>query len=290
MRGRPFPIQTTWYSRRNGSREDTADAGERPGWAKFVSLPGNPTGDQCLGYETQPFELEGAFSDRTVGVLYVIAGFLPPGVLSLQQTIQIAHARGIPVVVDAAAQLPPPENLWRFTRDLGADVAVFSGGKDLHGPQASGLIVGKQSIIDAVRMNGYPNHSVGRPMKIGKENIVGALAAVEWYLSQDHDARLKDCERQVQHLAEVLAGCPGVVVRRAWPGEAGEPLPRALVELTAGESRLGRDALIAELRSGDPIIEVGRAPNGIYVNPATLGTGEMEYVARTLNTLLHASL
>ena len=60
----------------------------------------------------------------------------------LAETVEIAHAHGIPVVVDAAAQLPPTENLWRFTRELGADLAVFSGGKDLHGPQASGLLVG----------------------------------------------------------------------------------------------------------------------------------------------------
>lgn len=238
-----------------------------------------------LGYDTRPFELEGAITEKTVAVLYAVAGFLPQGTLSLEETVAIAHRHNLPVIVDAAAQLPPPESLWRFTRDLGADIAVFSGGKDLHGPQASGLVVGKQAIIDAVAVNGYPNHSIGRPMKIGKENIVGCLAAVEWYLSVDHEARLADCERQVHHLQETLQGIPGVRVERAWPGEAGEPLPRALVILT-GETRYDTPGLVSALRQGDPSIFVDGGPNGIYVNPATLAPGEMEIVAERVRRLL----
>lgn len=239
-----------------------------------------------LGYDTQPFEMEGAITDRTVAVLYVVAGFLPSGVLSLEETVEIAHRHGIPVMVDAAAQLPPPESLWHFTRDLGADIAVFSGGKDLHGPQASGLMVGKRAIIDLVAPNGYPNHSIGRPMKLGKENIIGLLAAVEWYLGLDHEARLADCEQQVRHLQETLAGLPGVSVLRSWPGEAGEPLPRAQVVLDPREACCTAKELIAQLRGGEPCIVVAAAPSGIYVNPATLSSGEMEIVARRMAEVL----
>lgn len=239
-----------------------------------------------LPRETMPYDLEGSISEQTLAVLYVVAGFDPAGALSLPETIAIAHRHGIPVIVDAAAQLPPATNLWHFTRDLGADVVVFSGGKDLHGPQAMGLVLGKRAIVEAVALNGYPNHSLGRPMKIGKEGIVGALAAVEWYLSMDHTARLEDCERQVRHVQERLARCAGVTVHRSWPGQAGEPLPRALVALEPGQAGLDRDGLMALLRVGDPIIEVDAAPNGIYVNPATLGPGEMELVAQRLVDLL----
>jgi D-glucosaminate-6-phosphate ammonia-lyase len=238
-----------------------------------------------LPISTQPYDLEGAITERTVAVLYVVAGYFPRGYLSLEQTVEIAHRHGIPVVVDAAAQLPPPENLWRFTKDIGADVAVFSGGKDLRGPQASGIVVGKKEIVEAAALNGYPNHSLGRPMKIGKENVVGALAALEWYLAQDHPARLADCERQVALVQSALAGARGVTVERSFPGEAGEPLPRALVRLGGG-ARLARDPLRRALRDGDPSIEVGVAPEGIYVNPATLQPGEMETVANRLAELL----
>ena len=81
----------------------------------------------------------------------------------------------MPFIVDAAAQLPPPENLWRFTQQ-GADLVLFSGGKGLQGPQSSGLIVGKKSLIEAIAFNGPPNPFIGRGMKVGKEELVGLLA------------------------------------------------------------------------------------------------------------------
>ena len=93
--------------------------------------------------QTFPWELEAAITDRTAAVLYIAGEHLSSGALSLPETIEIAHANGLPLIVDAAAQLPPPDNLWYFTRDLGADLAIFSGGKELRGPQASGLIVGR---------------------------------------------------------------------------------------------------------------------------------------------------
>src|SRR5258708_2544800 len=168
---------------------------------------------------TKPEDLERAITDKTVGVFYVVASWMRPGAMSLEQTIEVAHRHNLPVVVDAAAQIPPVSNLWHYTRDLGADVAAFSGGKNLQGPQATGLVVGKQWISDAVARNGYPSACIGRPMKTGKENIIGLLAAVERYLSLDHTAQRADWDRQVQLLHDHLSGLPGVTVEQAWPGE-----------------------------------------------------------------------
>lgn len=254
------------------------DQAVRTAGARFVEF-GSGTG-------TRREDLEGAITDRTAAVFYVVATWLPPGALSLAETVEIAHAHDLPVYVDAAAQLPPASNLWHFTRDLGADVAIFSGGKNLNGPQATGLVVGKKLIIDAVVWNGYPNHSIGRPMKIGKENMIGCLAAVEWYLSLDHEARRVEWEQQLRLLQETLAGSPGVSVELTWPGEAGESVPRGMVNLTSGQSRLDRDGLVAALRDGDPRIAVGVTANGICVYPATLQDGEMAIVAKRLAELL----
>ncbi|BCB92113.1 hypothetical protein Psuf_094260 [Phytohabitans suffuscus] len=98
--------------------------------------------------------------------------------LPLEQVVDLAHEAGVPVIVDAAAQLPPVENLWHYT-GLGADLALFSGGKGPRGPQASGLVLGRRDLVDACRAHACPNHALGRTMKTSKENVLGLVAAVE---------------------------------------------------------------------------------------------------------------
>lgn len=139
--------------------------------------------------ETQPWELDDAINERTAAVVYFAGSHLNRNTLPLPYVIERAHARGVPVIVDAAAQLPPVSNLWYFTRELGADVAIFSGGKGLAGPQNSGLVVGREAIIRAIRLNGPPYQRFGRAMKVAKETMIGLLAAVELYVSADHAAR-----------------------------------------------------------------------------------------------------
>src|SRR5579871_1150332 len=114
---------------------------------------------------TDPGDLERAFTAQTAAVVWFQGAMTGPGDLPLPVVIEMAQARGVPVIVDAAAQLPPVSNLWYFTQ-MGADLAIFSGGKDLRGPQSSGLIVGRRELIAACARNGNPNHSLGRPMKV----------------------------------------------------------------------------------------------------------------------------
>jgi L-seryl-tRNA(Ser) seleniumtransferase len=188
------------------------------------------------------------------------------------------------VIVDAAAQLPPVENLWNFTR-LGATCAIFSGGKDLRGPQASGLVVGKKWLIDAMRPNGNPNASLGRPMKVGKEEMAGLLAAVRRYLILDHGARQARDERVVTDWCQALNALPGVHAKRSFPNEAGQPLPRCEVRLT-DEARYKVDQLIQALWAGTPAIAVGIGERSFYLNPMTLDDDEVGHVQAHLIELL----
>jgi D-glucosaminate-6-phosphate ammonia-lyase len=230
--------------------------------------------------QTFGWELEAAVSERTAAVLYIAGAHLRRGALPLGEVVQIAHASGVPVVVDAAAQLPPPENLWHFTREVGADLAIFSGGKDLRGPQASGLIVGRADLIEACRVNGAPNQHFGRPMKVGKEELVGLLAAVELYLAQDHAARIAGYETIVQFWVESLSDLPGVAARRDFPNEAGQPTPRALVSLDPAVCGLTGAEMRQHLWEGEPRIAVAPAgQTGISMTPDTLEPGEEEMVA-----------
>jgi L-seryl-tRNA(Ser) seleniumtransferase len=196
----------------------------------------------------------------------------------------------VPVVVDAAAQLPPRDNLWRLTQ-MGADLVVFSGGKGLRGPQASGLVVGRDELIEAIRQNAAPHQRLGRPMKVGKEEMVGLLAAVEWYLAQDQLALSRQYEAMVQLFVVRFGGLPGLRASRDFPSEAGQPIPRALLRWDA--DRLGIDAATARqrLRDGSPGIEVALAgSDGIYVNPETLEPGEELIVADRLAEVLGATI
>jgi len=256
-------------------------------------------------------ELFEAIDERTACVTFFAGGHYSAGALALQKTVELAHAHGVPVVVDAAAQVPPVENLWQFsggpgprpwaealfrqglapkpsgeTELVGADLAIFSGGKGLCGPQGSGLIVGRADLITAVGRQGNPNALIGRPMKVGKEEICGLVAAVEWYLSLDYDALARQYEDQVRRVMDAVSGMTGVVTERVWPSEAGQPMPRALIRL-ASEAALTRDALQQALLAHEPPIEVSSAgQDGIYVNPQTLQSGEEEIIAAALRHAL----
>ena len=232
-------------------------------------------------------DLEAAYSDRTLYVLYLAGIKNEQGALPLEDVVRSAHARRVPVVVDAAAQIPPAENLWRFTRDLGADLAIFSGGKGLRGPQPTGLVLGRADIIEGIYPNAVPNARIGRPMKVGKEELGGILAAVEWYLAQDEPATLCRYEDVVRLFVEGLAGFPGVAAERDYPSEAGQPYPRCLVTVDSTTARVTRDDLMRALWEGEPRIAVAAAPEGgIWINPQTLAEGEERIVLRRLREIL----
>jgi L-seryl-tRNA(Ser) seleniumtransferase len=231
-------------------------------------------------------DLERAFSPRTAAFFWFQGAMSGPGDLPLPVVIEVAKARGVPVVVDAAAQLPPASNLWDFTR-MGADLAVFSGGKDLRGPQSSGLILGRRDLIVACALNGNPNHSIGRPMKVGKEEMAGLLAAVRRYVSLDHEARARYCEQTVAEWNAALNALPGVRARRDFPNEAGQPLPWSLVTIDPAAAGVGRDEVVARLEAGDPAIAVAPSgPNAIHLNPMTLEPGEERIVLERLTAAL----
>lgn len=258
---------------------------QRNGYDHAIRQVGARLVEIGMGRSTPAWELEAAISDQTAAVFYFGGAHFAEAAIPLREVVRIAHGHGVPVVVDAAAQIPPVSNLWHYTRDVGCDLTIFSGGKGLCGPQSSGLVLGRADLIAACAVNASPNHSIGRPMKVGKEELCGLLAAVEWSLNRDEPALIADYERQVAHVIEHLKGLPGVTARRSFPSEAGQPMPRALVELGPGAA-LDRDRLMAALRAGDPIIEVAGAPNGIYINPQTLRPGEIEEITAALVRLL----
>ena len=239
-----------------------------------------------MAHSTQRWELESAITPRTACVLYFAGANYAPGALPLADVVEIAHARNVPVLVDAAAQIPPIANLWHFTCELNADIAIFSGGKGLRGPQSSGLVLGRREIVEACHPNGSPNQSIGRPMKVGKEEMLGVLAAVKWSLDQDEEATLAGYEATVQRWLAGLSEVPDVIAERSFPSEAGQPHARAIIHLKPS-SAVSRDGLVAALWDQTPRIAVSKVgEDAIALNPQTLEPGEDQLVLDALLSLL----
>ncbi|MCY4061966.1 MAG: hypothetical protein OXG53_06340 [Chloroflexi bacterium] len=232
------------------------------------------TGFKVTEIESDPAALRAAINERSACVFWFARGTDSVEDISLEAAIAIAAERDIPLIVDAAAQLPPVSNLWRFT-EMGAALALFSGGKDLRGPQSSGLMLGRRDLIESIRPISNPNHGLGRPMKVGKEEMMGALAAVERYIKLDHAAREQYCEATVQLFCAALNPLPGVRAERAFPNEAGQPLPRCRVTIDQGVIGKSADDLVQAFLTQEPAIAV--APDSdasFYLNPMTLEPGE----------------
>jgi L-seryl-tRNA(Ser) seleniumtransferase len=209
--------------------------------------------------------------------------------LPLEQQIAVAKKHGIPLVVDAAAQLPPVENLWQLTA-MGADLVLFSGGKGLCGPQSSGLILGRQDLIDACAFNACPRGFIGRPMKVGKEEIIGLMTAVRLYIEQDHEELLLSYEERVARMVKELDGHAGISARRSFPSEAGQPHPRAEIILDVAVLGIPRDELLRQLYAGSPVIHLAPAGvSGIYVNPQTLQEGEEQVIVERMKEIITPS-
>ena len=245
-----------------------------------------------LANRTYPWHLEAAFTDQTAAIVHFPA-YSPPTDLPIGQAVELAHARGVPVIVDAAAEFPPFSILSHYW-NLGADLTIFSGGKGLRGPQSSGLILGRKDLVEACAMNSSPNHGVGRPMKVGKEEIAGLLTAVELWSNPEFERKMFDCwKRRAGSMIEILSRVPGVRARTgdSPPSSTGlavhpDGLPFTLVEWDAGRIANTAGQVMAELWKGDPSIIVAETPSGILLNPATLEAGEAEIVAERVAAVL----
>lgn len=231
--------------------------------------------------QTFPWELEAAISDQTAGVVFFAGRHLGHGSLEFGEVVEIAHRSNVPVIVDAAAQLPPRENLWQFT-ERGADLVVLSGGKELRGLQASGLILGRRELIDACALHASPHQRLTRPMKVGKKGVIGVLVAIETYLRQDEAEERARCKRIVDLWVHKLKATPGMNATRDFAETDGRPLPRAVVTLDPGFPLSGPD-LSAQMLVGDPSIAVAVAGSrAVYLNPELLRPGEEDVVLKVL--------
>lgn len=230
-------------------------------------------------------EFENAITEKTVAVLYLPSckgGWVPPGALDFKSTLHIAQKYNVPVIVDAAAQLPPKSNLWMFT-EAGASAVIFSGGKDLKGPQTTGLVLGKRELLQWVEANNFPKYGIGRMHKVGREELSGIYMAVKQYVENDEMARREECEKIVAQYVKAFAEDDCFHFERSWPNEAGQPIPRAKMVITA--ANLVPKQLEAMLAQNERSIFVISENGSIYINPMTIDYQEALYVLFVLKRL-----
>ena len=151
-------------------------------------------------------DYQAAFNAKTGMAFFFNAA--ESGQIDRQQWLEIAHAHGVPCFLDAAADVPPISNLWNYTK-MGFDLVTFSGGKAIRGPQNAGLLLGRKDLIEAAVANNNPvDRSVGRGMKVAKEQIVGMVAAVDWMLAQSDEEFDSMARGRAARIAQALKGLP----------------------------------------------------------------------------------
>jgi uncharacterized pyridoxal phosphate-dependent enzyme len=235
-------------------------------------------------------QLESAISDQTA-MLFFLNSADPKGQIRRQEFAQIAKQKGIPCLIDAAADVPPVDNLSAYVK-MGYDLVAFSGGKGLKGPQCSGLLLGRKDLIQAAFLNGSPHSdSVGRGGKVGKEEIVGLMTAVELYVKKDHLAEWKEWEQQISFIGKALSGIRGVGTERFIP-EIANQVPHLAVKWDSKAMPLTRDDVAKALREGEPRIEVrpsSASEPSLEIAVWMLQPGEYRVVARRCAEVLKAA-
>lgn len=272
----------------------------RAAGAKLVEVGFNEITANAGVRRTEAWEYEAAFGENTVGVLYVYgSGSRPP----LKDVVEVAHRHALPVLVDAAGELPPKDNLKAIPA-TGADLVAFSGGKSIRGPQSTGILCGNRDLIasamvqmldmddhpelwnppklvDKKLLGGIPRHGIGRGFKVSKEEIIALLAALRLFVSGEYENEIPAARSRLERIADKLCDCPAGCSIIEKP----EALP--LMEISIDETALGRSAMeiCRRLRAGAPPIYVGHGElyaGKLSINPLHLDDQRAETLAKRL--------
>lgn len=266
-----------------------------------------------LGYPgaggTYPWQIADAITERTAAIACPILD--TPGTVPLRDVCAIAREHGVPVIVDAAAELPPRSNLRRFLAE-GADLVVFSGGKAIGGPQASGILAGRADLIASVALQhqdmdvrnatwskrgllasgvlrGVPHQGFGRSMKVGREEIVGLLVALQRFAAGSDEADLERMQRLLDPIEHSLSDVPGINVLRHVPSS--KPVPSLRVTITGDDSAERAYMLVNRMLDGEPSIAIDQSHaefGQLAIVPQGVTPDEAESIARRLHEELVA--
>ena len=202
-----------------------------------------------------------------------------------EEFVQLGKKHRIPTLNDAAADVPPVDNLWKYTK-MGFDLVAFSGGKGLRGPQSAGLLLGRKDLIAAARLNAPPNgNTIGRGLKVNKEEMLGLLAALERYLANDHAAERRDFDARAEAIRAGVAAVPGVKAEIFVP-EVANHVPHVRISWDAAAKGITATEAVNALRAGEPSIGTRSEGDALVIGVWMMQPGEDKIVARRLREVL----
>lgn len=243
------------------------------------------TGATLIEVETRQ-ELEDAISEKTA-MLFVLNAY-NGSEIEKEELVAVGKERGIPTFNDCAADVPPVENLWKYT-DMGYDLVAFSGGKGIRGPQSAGLLLGRRNLIEAARLHAPPRGAtIGRGMKVNKEEVLAMMVAVERYVNMDHEKQWGRWESQIQHIADVVEAVPGVETEHYVPDIANH-VPSLRIMWDQERVKITPSEADVQLKQGHPSIETGGGSEDLSVATWMMRPGEVDIVAQRIREVLEAA-
>jgi L-seryl-tRNA(Ser) seleniumtransferase len=230
-----------------------------------------------------PEDLERAVNEKTAMMLFYNAA-TPEGAIRDEEFVRLGKKHGIPTFNDAAADVPPVENFWKYTA-MGFDLVAISGGKGIRGPQSAGLLLGRTGLIEAARLNAPPNgNTVGRGLKVNKEEMLGMLVALELFLAKDHARENREFERRAEMVRSSVAAVPGVKAEVFVPPVSNH-VPHVRISWEGGDEAAATAAVKA-MKDGEPSIGIRNEGNALVIGVWMMQPGEEKIVARRLRQVL----
>lgn len=246
--------------------------------------------------EVDPTEkaLDQAHNDKTAAYYYTVRS--GADAQPLPKIVEIAHSHDAPVIVDAAAELPPKSNLRRYIKE-GADLVIYSAGKTIAAPNNSGILTGRADLIKLAHLQSYPFHGVGRASKMSRETIVGMATALQLYLDKDEEKQFKQWKKKAQWITDQLQPLPGVAAgldAQSTMEDDTPMVPVAYIKLDPKTTGITGAELSTRLRDGDPSIEALYEPgfmlkdakDKLMINPQYLDDEDAETVVETIKAIL----
>src|SRR5580698_3871873 len=209
------------------------------------------------------------------------------GQIKVDEWAKLGKELNIPTFIDAAADTPPVSHLWDYT-NMGYDLCAFSGGKAIRGPQCAGLLIGRKDLVANALLNNSPHEdTLGRCAKVGKEEIIGMVKALELYLKEDHEALNKEWWRRLDAISAQITKVPGVSTSFSVPDVANH-VPHLEIFWDPRKISISPQDASHALRAGKPSIVLATSERGLFTNSFMLQPGEEKIIAEQLTQLFRA--